>query len=128
MAVGHSAITVDQLLSSVGLTANSIDKQCSDNHILEISCFLENWELVTSSLGLEPPNIEEIKHDYSHDLNLMRLKSLQKWRSLFVLNATYRVLLEALLISGCTDQAYQVCRLLNPIQGTDHNILASDTL
>ena len=109
--------TVEQLLSRAGLSPDSIDKECSDNHILKISLFLENWELVASFLSLEPPQIEEVKHDSNHDLKLMRLKALQKWKSLFAFNATYRVLLGALLESGSTEQAFQVCRLLNPNQG-----------
>ena len=117
MAVEHTVITLEQLLSRAGLASVSIDKECSDDHILKISLFLENWELVASFLSLKPPQIEVVKHDSNGDLKLMRLKALQKWKSLFVFNATYHVLLGALLINGFTDQALQVCRLLTPNQG-----------
>ena len=109
--------TVELLLFRTGIASDSIDKECNDDHILKISRFLENWELVASFLGLKPPQIEEVKHDSNHDLKLMRLKALRKWKSLFAFNATYRVLLGALLESGSTEQAFQVCRLLNPNQG-----------
>ena len=109
--------TVQDLIVCAELTDESIDKECSDEHLRVISCFLEKWELVSSFLCLERIHIEEIKHDSNNDLRLMRLKALLKWKSMFATDATYRVLLEALLRSGLTDQANQVCRLLNPNHG-----------
>lgn len=114
--VGHS-LDVEQFLSRAGLTSDSVNKVCSDDHILEISSFLTNWELVANHLGLQPPQIEVIKHDASNNLQLKRLKTLQKWKTCFVFDATYRKLLEALLKNGSTDLVVEVCRLLNPNLG-----------
>ena len=104
----------EQLLLRADLDPDSVNRECSDKHIVEISVFLENWELVVSFLGLERIHIEEIKHDSNQGLRLMRFNSLRKWKSLFSSYATYSALIRALLRSGSTDQAFRVCRLLNP--------------
>ena len=96
------------------LSSDDIDKEVSAEHILEIYPQMEKWELVAHHLGLSGPDIEAIQHKAKHDIRLMRLYTLQEWKSKGILNgtATYRVLLEALLRSGSSDSAVQVCRLL----------------
>ena len=68
---------------------------------------------MSAHLGLKQADIVAIKHDAS-DTELMRLYSLQKWKSMSVLegNNTFRVLLKALLECGCTEHALKVCELL----------------
>lgn len=105
-------MSIESILRRLELDSSAIDKECSSDHLLEISRFLEKWELVSSFLGLKPQNIEEVKHDSNNNLPLMRLKMLQKWHSLYAFNATYRELVNALLKSGLANQATQVCRFL----------------
>ena len=117
MATRHAetSITPEQLLTRAGVEKDLGDKECSDDHILEISCFLEKWELVVSHLGLENPHIEEVKHNSCDDIKLIRLNALRKWKSLFAFKATYRELLQALLKSGSTNHAVRVCNLLGKV-------------
>ena len=63
-------------------------------------------------LGLKLAHITAIKQDAAHDTELMRLYALKKWKSIEILNCTYRTLLKALLKCGCTEHALEVCELL----------------
>ena len=70
--------------------------------------------LVANHLGLSQADIESIKFGARDSMELMRLYTLQKWKDKGVLDetATYRVLLEALLLSGNEETALEVCKLL----------------
>ena len=102
------------------LSDNDINKEVSKEHIGEVYPQLEKWELVAHHLGLSGPDIEAIKYKAMYDVELMRLYTLQKWKSKGTLDGTavYRVLLEALLKSGSSNSAVQVCRLLALQQST----------
>ena len=96
------------------LSNDDIDKQVSDDHINEIYPQLEKWKLVAHHLGLSGPDLEAIEQKAQGDIRVMRLYTLQEWKSKGILSgtATYRILLEALLKSGSSNSAVQVCRLL----------------
>ena len=93
---------------------DDIDKEVSNEHIDEIYRQLENWEQVAHHLGLSGPDIEAIEHKAGRHVELIRLYTLRKWKSKGTPDGTaqYRVLLEALLKSGSSNSAVQVCRLL----------------
>ena len=105
------------------LSDDDIDKEVSKEHVDKIYPQLENWEQVAHHLGLSGPDIEAIKYKAMYDVELMRLYTLQKWKSKGTLDgmAVYRVLLEALLESGSSNSAVQVCRLLQ--QSTTSHIM-----
>ena len=111
-ALSH-ATEVDALLSSNGLTYKDGNRECKDDHILNISMQLEQWELVATWLGLTAAEREAIKGN-NQTIEMMRYNTLKKWKSKALLSgtATYRVLLQALLDCGCNDQTKQVCSLL----------------
>ena len=110
---GRSSQLVE-LCKRYKLSDEDIDKEVSDEHIDEIYPQLEKWELVAHHLGLSGPDIEAIEHKAQRGVRLMRLYTLQEWKSKGTLDGTavYRVLLEALLKSGSSNSAVQVCRLL----------------
>ena len=76
---------------------------------------MKNWKLVANHLGLSEADIQAIQHRSMQDQQLMRMYTLQEWKNkkLIYGTATYRVLLEALLSSGCAQTATQVCELLS---------------
>ena len=76
---------------------------------------MENWKLVAKHLGLSRADIQAIQHKSMQDEQLMRLYTLEEWKNknLIYGTATYRVLLEASLRSGCAETATQVCELLS---------------
>ncbi len=120
---GDKATEVNALLSSNGLTCTDGNKECKDDHILNISLKLEQWELVATRLGLTAAEREAIKGN-NQTIEMMRYKALKKWKSKNLLNgtATYRVLLQALLALSCNDQAKQVCSLLKESLECQHKI------
>ena len=112
-AVLSPTTEVDALLSSNGLMYKDVNRECRDDHILEISQQLEQWELVATRLGLTLAEIGAIKYN-NRSIDMMRYNTLKKWKSKALLSgtATYRVLLQALLALSCNDLANQVCSLL----------------
>ena len=109
--------TLNDILNKTKIGVKDIDKECSDEHILDIALILEKWELVARSVGLNSTDIETIKHS-STDLELQRMHFLERWKKKFAFNATYRCLVEGLLKCNLTDLAVRVCSLLSSKQGT----------
>ena len=100
-----------ELCKRFQLSNEDIDKEVSDEHILEIYSQLEKWRIVAAHLGLTEADVKVIEHRTGSDEQLMRLFMLQQWKSkkLFVGQATCQVLLEALIKSNCSESAVQVC-------------------
>ena len=47
-----AGITFEELIAYVGISADELNKPCSDEHITSISLFLTNWQTVAPLLGL----------------------------------------------------------------------------
>ncbi|XP_064382042.1 uncharacterized protein LOC135330979 isoform X2 [Halichondria panicea] len=106
--------SVEEFISKFGIVGYEIDQECSDDQILDIYHDLEKWEQVACHLGLKATDIEEIEYKAMREVELMRLHTLKKWKRKDPSNATYRVLLTALLKCGCANSAEQLCKLINP--------------
>ena len=89
-----------------------MDKEVSDDDILEIYPQLERWRLVAAHLRVDVQTIETRARG---DEELMRLYSLQEWKKKERLDgtATYQVLLNALIKCKCSESVIQVCKLLS---------------
>ena len=109
-----SSTRLDGFLTHHRLTSNDINKEVSDEHILEIYAQMVSPVLVANHLGLSHADIESIEFRARDSMEMMRLYTLQKWKDKGTLDetATYRVLLEALLNSGNEETALEVCKLL----------------
>ena len=108
------SLKVEDLIAESGV--KNIDKECSDNDILEFGDFCDPWELVGTYLQLNQAEISAIAEDYRR-VSLRRLGVLQKWKSKLAFKATYRVLIDALLKCGKAHQALQVCQILAQREG-----------
>ena len=96
------------LCKQSGLTSDDIDKEVSDEHILEFYPLLKRWKLVAAHLGLMQ---EDIRYFHITEEELKRLYMLQDWKRIKRHGiATYKVLLEALIKCKCSESAEQVCR------------------
>ena len=97
-----------------GLTSNEIDQKVSDEHILEIYVQMVNPILVATHLGLSQADIESIQFKARDSMKMMRLYILLDWKEKGTLDETptYRVLFKALLNSGNSKTALEVCKLL----------------
>ena len=106
-----ASITFKELIAHVGISADELNKECSDDHITAISLFLANWQTVAPHLGLTEVDEEDVKEEKTKPQD-KRYKSLQKWKTKNGFKATYTVLVEVLLKIGRADLAEKVCRLL----------------
>ena len=105
-----------ELCKRFELSDDSINKEVSDGHILEIYPQLENWRLVAVNLCLTHMDIQAIvSQAMLEGESLMRVYMLQEWKRKKRLEgkATYRVLLKALIKCNCSASAIQVCELLS---------------
>ena len=101
---------LSDLCKQFGLTSDDIDKEVSDEHILECDFQLEEWELVAAYLGLTRADIQAIEHPDEPDEEEMRLYILQKWKTKKSHGAAaYHVLLKALIKCECKESAEQLC-------------------
>ena len=107
-----------ELCKSFELSNDDIEKQVSDEHILEIYPQLENWKRAAAHLGLTQAHVQAIESGARPDEELMRLYMLQEWKKGNKINetATYQVLLKALLDCSCINSAVKVCLLLQLAQ------------
>ena len=101
--------TVDELAARAGVV--DINRECGKDEILSLASFCDPWQLVGRHLGLSEPQISAIDGD-NRSTDLKRLGALQKWKEMFVFNATYRVLVGALIDCGKAQQAMDVCKYL----------------
>ena len=105
---------LEQLLEQHDLTIDVISQEVSDDHIKEIYSQMENWEQVANHLSLTQPDIQAIEGRAEKDVVKMRMYTLQEWKKKNMISkeATYQVLLEALLKSSSNASAIKVCELL----------------
>ena len=96
----------------------------SDEHLVNISTFLEAWKLIIIAphFELNKGEIEAIENDGKSEEE-KRLLMLQKWRQAFDFKATYKKLLEVLLTARRTEQAGKVCQTIT----THHNTQSEGT-
>ena len=104
-----------ELCKRFELSNEDIDKEVSDEHILEIYPQLEKWKRVAAHLGLTQADVQAIEGRARPDEELMRLYMLQEWKAKkkFDGTVTYHILLKALIKCNCTESATQVCELLS---------------
>ena len=104
-----------ELCKKFKLSDEDIDKEVSDDHILEIYPQLEKWKRVAAHLGLTQADVQAIESGARPDEELMRLYTLQEWKRKKRLDgtATYQVLLQVLTKCKCSESALQVCELLS---------------
>ena len=102
-----AGITLDDCIEHFDLAAEVLDAKCSDEHILDVSRFLD-WKGVAAYLKLDVDAVESDGRDEADK----RRKTLQNWKNKFAFKATYRNLIQALLDSGRGDHAEEVCELL----------------
>ena len=106
-----AGVTLEELIAHVGISADELNKPCSDEHITYISLFLTNWQAVAPLLGLTETDEEDVKEEGEKTQD-KRYKTLRKWKNRNLFKATYRVLVDVFLKLGRADLAEKVCRLL----------------
>ena len=106
-----AGITFEELIAYVGISADELNKPCSDEHIASISLFLANWQTVAPHLGLTETDEEDVEEEGKKTQD-KRYKTLRRWKDKNLFKATYRVLVDVFLKLGKANLAEKVCRLL----------------
>ena len=70
-----------------GIPPEQLDQPCDDDHLLELSLSVTEWQSISPFLGLGRREEEEIEH---YRPKRRRLEMLWKWREKLGLAATYR--------------------------------------
>ena len=109
------SLTLEDLIAKSGV--KNVNRECTDGDILAFGDFCDPWRQVGMYLGLDSAELSAIDED-NRTVSLKRLGTFQKWKSKFAFNATYRVLITALLKCGKADQALKVCQILAQKEGT----------
>ena len=106
------ASTRDQTLSvaaKVGLGAEELGKPCDDRLFHLLANFVHPWRLTFSSL-FSRIDLDDIdQENRSRSEQEKRVAALRKWKARKGREATYGVLLGAILDSGNVDQAELLC-------------------
>ena len=101
-------VSAEDVANGVGLAADELSKPCDSNIIPTLAdCFLE-WEVIFGSL-LSEIDVNYVKEDNTTGVN-KRMAALRKWRDKNGREATYKVLVDALLSSSERYQAENLCR------------------
>ena len=106
-----AGVTFEELIAHVGISADKLNKPCSDEHIASISLFLTNWQTVAPLLGLSETDEEDVEEEGKKTQD-KRYKTLRRWKNKNLFKATYRVIVDVFLTLGRADLADKVCRLL----------------
>ena len=72
-----AGVTFEELIGYVGISADELNKPCSDEHITSISLFLTNWQTFAHHLGLTETDEENIEEEGKKTRD-KRFKTLQK--------------------------------------------------
>ena len=110
--MANTAAAYEDLVLS---TSGNICKKISDKHVVEISGFLsEQWRKLPSYLDLEDAVLSDLEKDAKTEEE-RRAGLLKKWKREKGSEATYQVLIKALLDIKCKEDAESVCKLLMPM-------------
>ena len=96
-------VTLEDLVKHFDLSDESLNRECTDEHITDLSQYLD-WKILASYLELTEPEVDEVDSDGKNEQE-KRLKALQKWKRKSAFKATYKKLIQALLKSGRADHA-----------------------
>ena len=107
-------ITLDKLLKETKIRPERLNECISDDHLCKIALFLTSWRKVAPYLKLSENDLDDVERECK-DEQVKRLKALQKWKSKFAFEATYKKLVEVLLLLAMADVAEKICCLLKGI-------------
>ena len=120
------ALTRDRVVSiaaKLGLGVEELRKPCEECLFPLLADFIDQWRLVFSSLlsGVELDDVD--KENQSEQEK--RVAALRKWKARRGSEATYDILLEAILISGRMDQAELLCQFLSLQQQGGYTLMSA---
>ncbi len=101
---------LDGILSDEGLSRDSLDVPCQDDHILSLAQQISRWQGLAPYIGLDDLDEEAIKE--SGGVEVQRVKMLRRWQQKLGTKATYLYLAKGLASVQRRDLIEQVCDLV----------------
>ena len=110
-------VSAEEVANEIGLAADELSKPCDNNIIPSLADCFSQWEVIFGSLLNEIDLGDEDKENTTGVKK--RIAALRKWKARNGCEATYKVLVDALLKRGERYQAENLCRIL-----VDHSTMS----
>ena len=111
-----TAISPQDVAARIGLDPKELDKSCEERYLPSLAVFVHPYRLVFSHL-LSPVDLDDVESEnVGRSAEEKRLGCLRKWKARHGSEATFKVIVQAVLLSGYVDNAEAICRQLLPQQ------------
>ena len=100
-------VSAEDVACEIGLAADKLSKPCDSNIIPSLNDCFREWEIIFGSL-LSEIDIDDVNKENTTGV-MKRTAALRKWRDRNGCEATYKVLVNALLNRGERHQAENLC-------------------
>ena len=113
-------VSAEEVANGVGLAAEELSKPCDSNIIPSLANCFSQWKVIFGSLLSELDLGDVDKENTTEEEK--RIAALRKWRDRNGREATYKVLVDALLNRGQRYQAENLCgKILADLSISDKN-------
>ena len=112
-------ISAEKVANGVGLAADELSKPCDSSIIPSLADCFSQWKMIFGSL-LSELDLDDIDKENTREEE-KRIAALRKWRDRNGREATYKVLVDALLNRGERYQAEIVCRKIRAHSTSNKN-------
>ena len=101
-------VSAEEVANEIGLAADELSKACDNNIIPSLADCFSQWRVIFGSLLSEIDLDDTDRENTSEEEK--RIAALRKWKARNGSEATYKVLVDALLNRGERYQAENLCR------------------
>ena len=106
-------LSVKELATGLGLAVDELLKPCDSNIIPSLADCFSQWRVIFASL-LSEIDLNDVDGDNPTQLE-KRIAALRKWQARNGDKATYKVLVDTLLMKGEKSQAENLCKILTDL-------------
>ena len=107
------AVTVSSLMERYMLTEATCNREITEEFIASISqSFCDDWRKLPGILRVRMNVVDEMENKYRNDEWMCKIGFFRYWKRSIGPDATYEVLIGALLKIDCMGDAHSVCKLL----------------
>jgi hypothetical protein len=115
-------ISAEEVANKIGLAADELSKPCDVGIIPSLAVCFSEWKVIFGSLLSDLDRSDVNKENTTEEEK--RIAALRKWKARNGGEATYKLLIDALLNYGDRHQAESLCKILaDDLSHTDKNSL-----
>ena len=112
-------ISSEEVANGVGLAVNELSKPCDNNIITSLADCFSQWRVIFGSL-LSELDLGDVDRDKPTEEE-KRITALRTWKARNGSEATYKILVDALLNRGERSDAENLCKILADHSMSDKN-------